>query len=278
MQVNSIGALNTVKATNFGSKEKEGQKCKTHDNSFVTIPRVVYAALLAAVLGGPLSSCNKDDDPLATIPMVPTTEDTTRTTPDSIAPAPVDSSTIQSPVQKQLAAITSALNLATVEAYGAYGNSAIHVGDMIEMGYHDGVANTDIKLKVNTDLSTKDKMVYDGTSTDCEFGDVLYVRHTITQSSDGIIVKKARTKLGKPPSENTGWIDTGTYKYVATSSGVDEFNVNADGTATHVAKYVSKTLNSVTRKNDDGSAYDLTNILLVKKKKDVDTGVHEVHM
>ena len=60
MQVNLIGALNSSSSTSFKSKQEDCPGCNNQSSSMITIPRVVYAALLAAVIGGPLTSCGKN--------------------------------------------------------------------------------------------------------------------------------------------------------------------------------------------------------------------------
>ena len=57
-----IGAMNSNTSATFGNKGKKecSPDCQQKSNSMITVPRVVYAALLAAAMGGPITSCKPE--------------------------------------------------------------------------------------------------------------------------------------------------------------------------------------------------------------------------
>jgi hypothetical protein len=247
MQVNSIGALNSSSSTSFKSKQEDCPSCNNQSSSMITIPRVVYAALLATIIGGPLTSCGKNP----TGPEVPpiTVEDTTSTV-----------------IQNQLSDLIQQMNLASV--VGVNSNSLIKKGDLIGLGYHDGNYNDDINLKINDDLSTKDKMVFDGTSYYLESGKLTYIRYTATPTvlnDSAVVLNKQRTLGDQPISDNSTFVDEGTFKYVPTEGGVAEYKLLPDGTWVYESTYTPKTSTSVTKTYDNGQENDLTNISVVTK-------------
>lgn len=135
-------------------------------------------------------------------------------------------------------------------------NVIINAGDLIEFGYHDDYENVDTKLKINKNLSTKDTIIFDGTSKNLESGQVFNIRHTFAKTADGLTIKKAPLD-----DDNNGF----TYKYVSANDGVLEYRIKADGTGVYQRKYVANTETSITAVNKDGVTHDLTNISIFKK-------------
>ena len=147
-----------------------------------------------------MTSCN---------PMNPTT-DITETTYNPKAPVTnpnpyIAGTDITLPtVSSRLNEMIDFLRLDVKTASTIVPSEVIKNGDMIEFGYHNDYLNTDDKLTINQVLSTKDSLVYDGTSVDNDTGSLSYIRHTITQTETGTVDKKEETKRGIPPSENPG--------------------------------------------------------------------------
>jgi len=176
-------------------------------------------------------------------------------------PTPV---VVSTPVQVQLLSMLKQLGLVSLNKSGILSaTSIIAKGDVVEFSYHDGFANADEQLKINEDLCTKDKMVFDGTSKFLESGKIYYIRHTITPVDGTILVKKQVTVLGKPISENSGWNDNGTFKYVPKADGIAEYAVKSDGSESYLCKIVSKTTTSISRVYLAGEWDDFTNISIV---------------
>lgn len=173
---------------------------------------------------------------------------------------------VSSPVQVKLLNILKQLGLISLnKSAGVSAASIIAKGDVVGFSYHDGSDNKDYDLTLNQDLCTKDKMVYDGAGMVFISGQLGYIRHTITQSADSMLVQKQYTKLDKPISENSGWNDAGTYKYVSTVSGIEEYKIISDGSRLYQGKYVPKDLTTVSRVYVSGQRADLTNISIVQK-------------
>jgi hypothetical protein len=164
-------------------------------------------------------------------------------------------------VHEQLKNIFTVLKIPAVsQVNDSIVSPAIVTGDIIQFGYHENADNVNYILSINQQLSTTDTLVFDGTTTNTVSGQVRYIRHTITQSGDGITVNKIRTIGNKPPSENFGWTDDGTFKYVPTTDGVLEYEILPDGTDSYQAKYSPKTETSVTKTNKSGTSHDLSGI------------------
>ncbi len=210
--------------------------------------KLLGMAMLAMVAGGPtaLTSCKPGLEP------------------DPIPVNPV----ARTATQTQLIDMIGKLGLAAVTTSSSVSpTSIIRKGDVVEFGFHDDWANTDIKLKINEELCTKDKMVFDGTGKDFGTGQFSYIRYNISKSSDGgTIVQEQVTKLGKPISENSGWKDNWTFKYVPKAGGIAEYAISADGTEFYDCDIVPKTPTSVSKLFKlSGERQDFTNISIVEK-------------
>jgi hypothetical protein len=186
---------------------------------------------------------------------------------DSVTFKPVTIDTVaRSPVQQQILALIKSFGLASVSSSSEVdANSIIRKGDVVEFDYRDNYMNTDNKLKINEELSTKDKMVYDGTMQNTVSGQLHYIRNTITSSDGDAVVKKQMTSDDKPISSNSEFDDEGTFEYALTTGGVTENKVKSDGTKIYQAKYVPNSPTSVTRIAGLGTESDLTNITIVLK-------------
>jgi hypothetical protein len=172
--------------------------------------------------------------------------------------------TVQVPVQKNMVNILKDLGLISVS--GATKSLSMQKGDVIQLGYHDNFYKADYKLKINEELSTKDQMVFDGTTTSTSSGQISLVRRTVTPLDSGIVVKEQVSSDEGPISENTQWDDNGTMKYVPVAGGVAEYQVMKDGSEEYNFKIVPKTPTSVSKLYSDGQlAGDLTNIFVVQK-------------
>ena len=158
------------------------------------------------------------------------------------------------------------MNLASV--VGVNSNSLIKKGNLIELGYHDDAYNMDYNLKINDDLSTKDKMVFDGTSKNLISGKLSYIRYTATSivlNDSAVVLQKQRTADGLPISADSKFVDDGTFKYVPIEGGVAEYRLLPDGTWRYESTYTPKTSTSVTKTYYNGQEDDLTNISVVTK-------------
>jgi len=279
MQVNSVNNLGTTSFGNNVNKcKKDCPQCSPKAQTpMITIPRVVYAALLAAVMGGPLTGCqpfNPPEDPIETTynPKTPTSPNTYIGGVDSTGVVAETKS-----VSDKLSDMVDYLRVDVKTASTIGASEVVKQGDVIEFGYHDDYMNTDEKLSINQELSTKDALVFDGTSKDLESGQVSYIRHTITSTDDGTVVKKQVTKLGKPPSENSGWNNLGTFKYVTAPDGIKEYTVGPDGSEYYQGKYVPKNETTVSKVFENGESFDLTNVSVTELKR-LGTGLNDVHM
>ena len=173
---------------------------------------------------------------------------------------------VSTPVQVQLLDMLKQLGLVSSSKSASVSTASIIAkGDLIEMGYYDPAIRSDLDLKINQDLCTKDKMVFDGTGINRETTNLHYLRWNISIDGTSIMLNKQSTKLDKPISENPGWNDEGTYKYVLTTGGIEEYKIITDGSALYQCTYISKTSTSITRKYVTGGSEDLTNITIVQK-------------
>lgn len=288
MQINPIGVMNTKSVTSFGKKQdKDCPKCNNNSEDTVKISRPLYnkllgMAMLAMVAGGPVAvtSCDKQDDPLDEFEMIQEQNTKPKTSNDSTINFPSDIPQAQLTAQQQLAKMAEVLG---IEVVGKTDNTItspdINSGDITEIEYHDVFNKQDVKIKINQDETTKDTLVFDAISKNSSTGQLIYFRHTVTPADSGFIVNTKVTKKAKPPSENTGWNDNGTCKYVPAEGGLKEYEIYPDGTKQYTAKYTfNPSNNAVTKTTPDGGfSSDLTNISMSKLKR-IDTGIHEVHM
>jgi len=285
MQVNSV---NNLGSTSFGNRAHKSKKdcpsCNPNtDNSMVSVPRPLYnkllgMAMLAMVAGGPvaMTSCstmNPPENPTETTnnPKTPQTNPNTYVTgADSIV---VTTPTVSSKLTDM--ANFLGLNVKSCDAFTP--TDVIKNDDVIEFGYHEDAANTDYKLDINKDLTTKDTRVFDGTSIDNKSGNISYIRYEVASADGGTVVKKLSTKYGKPISENSGWNTIGTFKYVTAPDGIKEYSIKSDSSEQYVAKYVPKNGKTVSRVYENGDSQDLSNVS-VTKLEHINTGLHDVYM
>ncbi|MEI6754609.1 MAG: hypothetical protein WCK78_15755 [Paludibacter sp.] len=160
-------------------------------------------------------------------------------------------------------------------------SEVIKNGDIIKFGYHDDFYNTDLQFAINEELSTKDTLVFDGTSKNSEFGTTSYRRYKYSSTADGVVVQELITKRGKPPSENTGWEDNGTLKYIPQVDGVKEYQIFDDGTERYNCKIVPKDKTTVSKiyTSSENVDYNLDwSNMSLSKLNNLDTGLHDVHM
>ena len=291
MQIYSIWAYNSIRPINSTSVKKK-KPCFTgnehKDNSMITVPRVVYMAMLAAVnsIGAynsirPINSAHVEkkkpcftgnehkDNSMVTVPRVVYMamlaavlggglqscgpDDPFEPNPIVVPTDTVPSTETNDNIMKMI----NVLQLASV--------TDSTKGDVVKLDYHDNYFNTDTKLNRNEKLTTIDKTVFDGTNKDLNSGQLNYVRHTYTSIDNSIILKEQITKKGKPTSENTGWIDGDIYKYVPTADGLEEYLIFSDGSEHYQSKIVPNTPTSVTKIYDSGTIYDVTNISIEQK-------------
>ncbi|MEI6752989.1 MAG: hypothetical protein WCK78_07455 [Paludibacter sp.] len=188
----------------------------------------------------------------------------------------------QTTVAKHLADMFTQLGIPVVKlASSIQVSDVIKNGDVIQFGYHDNFYNTDLKLAINEELSTKDTLVFDGISNDLSpFGGINYIRYKVAPTADGVLMKQMCTKFGEPPSENSGWNTYATLKYIPAVDGVKEYAILPDGTIDYRCKIVPKNETTISREyvpgnidpNDDWSKVSLF------KLNNIDTGLHDVHM
>jgi len=270
MQISPVSYLSS---TSFGSSS---QKCKKDcpqcspnaHNPMITIPKSVYAALLAAVLGGPmLTSCE---------PMNPPTDPVKNITnpKDSSSVIPVDTFVVVPSVPtaaSKYSDMIKSFGIATKTA-ALPASEGIKNGDVIEFGYLDG--KNLYKLAINQELTTADTLVFDGTSKNNVTGQIVYHRHTVTPTDNGVVVNKQTSY--DPPSESTVWTAAGTYKYVQTEAGVEEYKIYSDGSEHLQFTYEPKNETTIHKRIGE-SGYDLTDVS-VTELMNTDTGLHDVYL
>jgi hypothetical protein len=248
MQINSIGDLNSI---TLGSKEKDCPNCRPKsDEQIVTISGSAYnklmrLAMIVIVAGGliTISSCGSDSDSEESVEVANQTE-----------------------VQANTINILNLLGLISTQKSASGDTCFVKKSDMIEMGWHNGYFKNDINLKINEDLCTRTKMVYDGTSTSTEYGDVTYIRRTITSDGDdGINIKKEVTADNKPFTNNSEIVNAGTINLSPNSDWIAEYKIKSDGTEVYQGKYVQNTPTSVIFIPAEGENFYLTNIFVGQK-------------
>ena len=263
MQVNSIGALNTVKSTSFGKKEnnKCSSDCTPRDKSMVTIPRVVYAAMLAAVLGGPLTGCDPDGkyiEPETTEAGQNngTMKDGEVTTPYVVTPEEL-AAQAPSPVQQLLKSVfeeTLGLKITTPV------NTSLHVNRMkaatvqpeviTDISFADPSNELETFMHLNKDESTKDKQVYYAKVSQSYKGELQGVegfRYTMSQVDNALIIKK------ELDMNDGNYLPQETYEFTSNpDKTVSQKWINPDGSKVLKYTYEPKTEKSLTRINRSG--------------------------
>lgn len=237
MNVNAIGVQNSVKATSFGRKEC-CQECgqEAAKKPTVTIPRIVYVALLLATLGGPLmTSCSTSDEPVT----------------------PVDT-VKQAPSQKIMTTMLQRMGIPSVTL--STKASSVVKGDLIEFGYHD-VDESKVSLKVSEGESTSSKMVYYGTITSDITGYEKALRYSVSASSDNtLLIKKEMKANGSYALQ-----ETDEYK-LNSDNTVTQSKVESDGSKTALFKYSPKDTSSFYRTNLITGKTELVDDILAVQK------------
>ena len=234
MQVNSIGALNTIKSTSFGKKEnnKCSSDCAPRDKSMVTIPRVVYAAMLAAVLGGPLTSCEPEDKYIEPDKTEATgnTKAGEVTTPYVVTPEEL-AAKAPSPVSKKMYSMfseTLGLKITTPINTSLHQHKmkalSLQSGDVTDISLNDGSTSNNSSYKLNQASSTKDTLVYDGSFLNTISGGTGIDRKTVTANDTSLFVKSEYLSEGK-------YHEYKSMQYVANPDNtVSEYVCQPDGT------------------------------------------------
>ena len=173
------------------------------------------------------------------------------------------------PVPMQIKSIVNVLGLA-IEKPNPYINSpsdkeasilSAKEGVIVEYSYHDGSTGRDYSFKISEEESTKDKLVYYGTSKRDASGGVSELRKTISVSENGIMVK---TDI---KDEVEGYVPNRTMEFVQNGNdAVDEYVYNDDGSKKAIYQYQSKTNNTLIKKSLTGnSIYIVDGISIIQK-------------
>ena len=172
------------------------------------------------------------------------------------------------PVPMQIKSIINVLGLA-IEKPNPYINSpsdkeasvlSAKEGVIIEYEYFDSEKGRTYKLKINEAESTKDKLVYYGTSKRDASGSVDELRKIISTTENGIIVK---TEL----KDGDTYVPRGTREFVQNGNdAVDEYVYNDAGEKFPVFQYQSKSQNTLIKKSLTGnSIYIVDGISIIQK-------------
>jgi hypothetical protein len=271
MNVNSIGAMNTAKSASFGNKDKTN-KCPSCEpksspsHSMVTVPRVVYAALLAAALGGPLTSCQKDED-LST-PQNSRTVDANDDKSVDSAYFATDSDLKGTPTVRTMLSdmLTGTLGLESKKPVNtsvhqlSLKSAPIQTGDIMEMKFFDVWAQSENTLTYNEQKSSEDTLVYDEATYTAYDGYTTHPRYSISKSGEALLVKKE-------VEGNNGYILNETFELKANDDkSVTHTEIMPDGSKVLGYTYKPKTSTSITRINESGGfTTTLDNIAIIKK-------------
>jgi len=240
MLVNSIGNLNTKKGIYYSPQKTQNNQSFGTQNSITTskhqistfkkaaLPLAFVAALFAGAIT--LTSCKNDPKPSSVDPVVP----------------PIIDPVTQSPVQKAMLDIVKILGLdcsQEISESSSISRSYTAVtGDLKSFEYYDGSTNTDNILTLNTNESSDNELVFDGTSFNQDFETTSYVRYKITESSDkGIIVKQYKTADGNPPTAETTWEPWVNIKYIQDNEAncIEKYSLNSDDTVKELLATIS---------------------------------------
>ena len=273
MNVNSIGAMNTAKSASFGNKDKTN-KCPSCEpksspsHSMVTVPRVVYAALLAAALGGPLTSCQKDED-LST-PQNSRTVDANDDKSVDSAYFATDSDLKGTPTVRTMLSdmLTGTLGLESKKPVNtsvhqlSLKSAPIQTGDIMEMKFFDVYEQSENTLTYNQEKSSEDTLVYDETAHFAldDYTSHSRSRYSFSKSGDALIMKKE-------VKGNDGYFPGEIYELKANADKtVSQTYIRPDGSKVLCWTYEPKTSTALTRINEsDGVGNTLENISIVKK-------------
>jgi len=153
-------------------------------------------------------------------------------------------------------------------------------GDVIEYSYHDKDTNSDVKLKINQELTTKDTLVFDEYNTNLQTGTCGHIIHTITQTADGFIDKKATLQRWKPPAPEPAptFPSISTYHSVIDTVGVKEYKILTNGTESIQTTTIPSSETTLTVLGPDGGVLTTLTNVSVTKLKNIDTGLHDVRM
>ena len=172
------------------------------------------------------------------------------------------------PVPMQIKSIINVLGLA-IEKPNPYINSpsdkeasilSAKEGVIIEFGYHDSGQGRTNKFQISEAESTKDKLVYYGTSKSDVSGGVDELRKIISTTENGIMVK-TDAKL------NGEYVPRRTMEYVQNGNdAVDEYSYNDAGEKLAIYQYQSNTQNTLIKKSLTGnSTYTVDSISIYQK-------------
>lgn len=160
----------------------------------------------------------------------------------------------QSPVQTRILSLAASLGLTS------------STKNITSVQYYDSNDDTKHSLTLNTEESTDNELVFDGTSVDQFFGTTNYVRHRITKTSDdAIIVKQYVTDDGLPASATTSWASSKSYKYAlnADASGVEKYLLEQDGTVKKLlATIYPETSTSLSAITPEENSYQISDITI----------------
>lgn len=240
MQINSIGAMNSIRSTSFGKKEQCQSGCKSQDSSMICVPRPVYnkmlgLAMLAMVAGGPLSSCKVDPIEPPTPPVVIT----------------------QDPVLKMETNIFQILGLISMTSLKS---ASLQKGELLEFGFTDGGDGVKYDFKINAAESDKDKRVYYGTGDNFVSGGKSILRRTVSSTDNSLMVKLEA-------KADDSYYSLGTREFVPNSNNtVDEYNFMSDGTKSKIFTWSPNSLTSLIKTQvGSGKQFLVDNILIVLK-------------
>ena len=156
------------------------------------------------------------------------------------------------PVPMQIKSIINVLGLA-IEKPNPYINSpsdkeasilSAKEGVIVEYSYHDGSTGRDYSFKISEEESTKDKLVYYGSSKDDRTGGISELRKTISVSENGIMVK---TDI---KDEVEGYVPRRTMEFVQNgNNAVDEYSYNDAGEKLAIYQYQPNTQNTLIKKS-----------------------------
>ena len=279
MQVNSIGALNTIKSTSFGKKEnnKCSSDCTPKDKLFITLPRAAYnhlvgMAMLAAVLGGSLPSCEPDGkyvEPETTEAGQNngTTKAGTATTTYVVTPEDV---AVHNPteVQKMLKnmfsetlglKITTPINTSLQQH--KMKSATLQSGDISQIAFADVAADSQSYFTFNADESTDSTAVFNGSETTNYDGNVTQLRYTVSKTGGGLIIKKENYDNGK-------FHVYGTYELTpnADNTAIEEKIVKADGSKETVYTYERESETSLICVDNEGFRGQWKDVSIIAKE------------
>ena len=290
MQVNSVNYLGSTSfGKNLHNKKKDCPSCNPNtDNSMVSVPRPLYnkllgMAMLAMVAGGPvaMTSCDPMDEPENLTGLSLNINETPKNPNTYVVGADTASIATEIPTaSERFAKMFDCFGITakTADTIGAH--EVIKNGDVIEYSYHDEDTNSDVKLKINQELTTKDALVFDEYNTNLRTGTCGHIIHTMTPTADGFIDKKATLQRWKPPAPEPAptFPSISTYHSVFDAVGVKEYKILTNGTESIQTTTIPSSETTLTVLGPDGGVLTTLTNVSVTKLKNIDTGLHDVRM